>query len=94
MLSRDIYSATDRGAIDDNPCRYYNSGRRCGMNNPCYLCREREPGCHGKCAGYAAYRADRLRENALRSANRGCDMEYDIYKRGVSRGIQKRRNRP
>lgn len=64
------------------------------MNNPCYLCREREPGCHGKCAGYAAYRAERSRENALRSANRGCDMEYDIYKRGVSRGIQKRRNRP
>lgn len=64
------------------------------MNNPCYLCQEREPGCHRKCAGYAAYRAERSRENALRSANRDCDMEYDIYKRGLSRAILKRRNRP
>ena len=26
------------------------------MNAPCYECKEREPGCHGKCAAYAEYK--------------------------------------
>lgn len=35
------------------------------MTAPCKGCQLREPGCHGKCPAYQAFRADKDRENQI-----------------------------
>lgn len=55
---------------------------RGGVQNPCYQCGERSPGCHGKCAKYKAYRAARDEQLARQHVIRDNDMAYDLYRRG------------
>lgn len=52
------------------------------MACPCRDCENREPGCHGQCGAYQAYRAARDEALALRHVIRENDMAYDLYRRG------------
>ena len=45
------------------------------MNNPCYKCKERNPGCHSKCQDYIEWKKDqekikKARKNYLENNRR------------------------
>lgn len=40
------------------------------MNNPCYRCEKRQPGCHAKCAKYLAFHEERKEICKKREADR------------------------
>ena len=44
-------------------------------NNPCYLCEDRYPGCHGKCEEYLEFQHKRVEQ--LRERKRRLEKETD-----------------
>lgn len=71
MSSRVIYSATDRGAIDDNPCRY------------CTAEDGRTENCHAECWEYFFWelRQENRREESWHESE--AQMDYIGYKRDI-----------
>lgn len=56
-------------------------------SSPCYGCRDRSEGCHGKCDNYLQFRSDRDKDIAVRSEARKktefeCYEYYEALKKG------------
>ena len=57
--------------------------------NCCYNCQRRHAGCHGQCADYAAYKAERDAHKAKISKVRGVERMMRCYYAGMSRRVKR-----